>query len=118
MGEYFQIQDDYLDCYGAPEVIGKVGTDIQDNKCSWLVVQALDRVNAKQRKVLQENYGQHDIKKVNKVKKLYEELGIEAVFQAYEEESYAKIQTLLAEVHDMPKAVFEFLLNKIYKRAK
>ncbi len=118
MGEYFQIQDDYLDCYGAPEVIGKVGTDIQDNKCSWLVVQALDRVTPKQRRVLEENYGQHDLKKVSKVKKLYEELDLATVFAQYEENSYRDIQTLLAQISDIPAEVFQFLLRKIYKRSK
>jgi len=118
MGEYFQIQDDFLDCYGAPEVIGKVGTDIQDNKCSWMVVQALRLADAKQRRVLEENYGQHDVRKVARVKKLYEELSLDTVFHAYEEKSYGEIQRLLAEVGDMPKEVFEFLLRKIYKRSK
>ena len=52
MGTYFQVQDDYLDCYGAPEVIGKIGTDIKDNKCSWLVVQALNKATAEQKALL------------------------------------------------------------------
>lgn len=118
MGEYFQIQDDYLDCYGLPEVIGKVGTDIQDNKCSWLVVQALNIVNEKQKKVLFENYGQHDEKKIQAIKKLYRELNLEERFQRYEEESYKQLQQMIADCPELPKEVFEFLLNKIYKRSK
>jgi len=39
LGEYFQVQDDYLDCFGVD--IGKIGTDILDNKCSWVVCTAL-----------------------------------------------------------------------------
>ena len=42
-----------MDCYGDPKVTGKVGTDIEDNKCSWLVVQALDKANAEQRALLE-----------------------------------------------------------------
>lgn len=118
MGEYFQIQDDYLDCFGDPEVIGKVGTDIQDNKCSWLVVQALDRVTKEQRTVLEENYGQWDDAKVKNVKAVYNELELVKVFEDYEEQSYKNIQEALDKVTLMPRDVFELLLKKIYKRSK
>lgn len=118
MGEYFQIQDDYLDCYGDPSVIGKIGTDIQDNKCSWLVVTALNKATPAQRQVLEANYGFKNKKKEAVIKKLYVEMGIEADFKAYEEESYADIQRLLAETKDIPHAVFTNFLDKIYKRAK
>lgn len=118
MGEYFQIQDDYLDCYGDPEVIGKIGTDIQDNKCSWLVVQALARATPAQRKVLEENYGRKDEANVQAVKALYREMGLEQIYLDYEEESYQQLQGLLSQVKELPREVFEFLLRKIYKRQK
>lgn len=118
MGEYFQVQDDYLDCFGDPETIGKVGTDIQDNKCSWLVVQALDRVTTAQRVVLEKNYGQHDENKVQRIKRLYKDLDLPKVFEAYEEESYKSIIEDLDKVTLMPRDVFEILLKKIYKRSK
>lgn len=50
-------QDDYLDCYGDPALTGKVGTDIQDNKCSWLVVECLRRVTPEQRQILEVKSG-------------------------------------------------------------
>ena len=53
MDMVLHFQDDFLDCYGDPEVIGKIGTDIQENKCSWLVIQALKKATPAQRKVLE-----------------------------------------------------------------
>ena len=119
MGEYFQVQDDYLDCYGAPEVIGKIGTDIKDCKCSWLVVQAKNLATESQKTLLEEHYGKGDNDASEKViKDLYNELGLKSVFEKYEEQSYTKLVGMIAEVDDavMPKDVFQKLLDKIYKR--
>ena len=95
MGEFFQIQDDYLDCYGAPEVIGKIGTDIMDNKCGWLVVQALSRVTPSQRLILEENYGKKFAVNEAAVKALYRDLGMEKIFKDYEEESFQRLTSLI-----------------------
>jgi farnesyl diphosphate synthase len=71
MGQYFQIQDDYLDCFADPEVLGKIGTDIQDNKCSWLVCTALQHATAEQKEVIIQNYGQDDEKRIATIKTLF-----------------------------------------------
>jgi farnesyl diphosphate synthase len=118
IGEYFQIQDDYLDCYADPEVLGKIGTDIQEAKCGWLVVQALKKVTPAQRKILAEHYGQDDEAGVAKVKALYAKLELEAEYKSYEEEAYKSINGSIAKIKGVPTEIFSDVLAKIYKRDK
>lgn len=111
-------QDDFLDCYGDPEVIGKIGTDIEDSKCSWLVVTALKRANPEQKAVLQEHYGKSSKDSVAKVKALYVELDVKGAFEAYEQKSYEDITGLINQEKVLPHGLFLFLLKKIYRRSK
>ena len=50
-----QVRDDYLGCFGNYETIRKISTDIEEGKCSWVVVTALERVTPEQRKILEVN---------------------------------------------------------------
>lgn len=118
LGQFFQIQDDYLDCYGDPEVIGKIGTDVQDNKCSWLVVQALSRCTAEQRAVIAANYGVDDPAKIAAVKGVYHALDLEGVYKTYEAESYEILSREIAGQTSLPQALFADQLRKIHKRVK
>lgn len=119
MGTYFQVQDDYLDCFGDEEVIGKIGTDIQDFKCSWVVVKALELCNDDQKKILYENYGKDDPDCVAKVKDLYNDLKIQDVFLDYESKSYQKlIKGIEAHPSTAVQSVLKSFLSKIYQRQK
>lgn len=93
LGEYFQVQDDFLDFSAPPQVLGKLGTDIVDNKCSWVVDTALNVSSpsassnpfnpslaqkhlAELRKTLEENYSRKDVEKEKRVKEVFKELGV------------------------------------------
>ena len=128
LGEYFQVQDDYLDFAGTPEQIGKIGTDIVDNKCSWCVNTALALATPAQRKVLDENYGRKDSEAERRVKAVFEEVGIREKFAVYEEDAYKRIIGLIETIPvgglgndgavKLRREVFKSFLDKIYKRQK
>ncbi|KAG8529901.1 uncharacterized protein KY384_005382 [Bacidia gigantensis] len=120
-GVYFQVQDDYLDVYGSPEEIGKIGTDIQENKCGWAINEALPLCDARQKAILEENYGRKDKEKELKVKQVFKELDLPQRYLDFEEKEVARIRQMIASIDEsegLKKGVFESFLNKIYKRSK
>ncbi|GLB39873.1 putative FPP GGPP synthase family protein [Lyophyllum shimeji] len=118
LGEYFQIQDDFLDFSAPPEVLGKIGTDIVDNKCSWCINTALKLCTPEQRRVLDRNYGrkgdieagaeggEQDVKAEGRehaaggmcearVKEVFEAVGLRKVYAEYEQRVYTRLNELI-----------------------
>ncbi|KAJ8980666.1 hypothetical protein NQ317_013278 [Molorchus minor] len=117
IGEFFQIQDDFLDCFGDPAKIGKVGTDIKEGKCSWLAVVALQRASPAQREIMQEHYGRPEEQSIQMIRNLYEELGLPATFTTYEDESFNIIRTHIQQISKgLPHDLFLKLMKRVYKR--
>ncbi|CAL8134384.1 unnamed protein product [Orchesella dallaii] len=78
LGYLFQVQDDFLDCFASENITGKIGTDIQNGKCTWLFVSAKKKCSQGELELLLDNYGHEDPHKVNVVKKLYSDLRVQA----------------------------------------
>lgn len=81
IGLAFQLQDDYLDVYGDPKVFGKaVGGDIASNKKTYMLINAFNCADDRQRKELQRLIGAEAFdrdEKVAAVTALYNEIGID-----------------------------------------
>ena len=81
IGLAFQLQDDYLDVYGDPKVFGKaVGGDIASNKKTYMLINAFNCADDRQRKELQRLIGAEVFdrdEKVAAVTALYNEIGID-----------------------------------------
>jgi geranylgeranyl diphosphate synthase type II len=80
VGLAFQLQDDLLDVYGDPAVFGKaIGGDITSNKKTYMLINAVNRANDKQRTELERRINaktfNRDVK-VAEVTRLYDEIGI------------------------------------------
>ncbi|KAG6820016.1 hypothetical protein H0H93_006480 [Arthromyces matolae] len=121
LGEYFQVQDDFLDFSAPPEVLGKIGTDIVDNKCSWCVNTVMGLCTPAQRLILDRNYGRKgDIEAgaegadteqkthgqggdagglcEKRVKELYEVVGLRKVYAEYEAGVYKRLNELIDSI--------------------
>jgi len=80
LGLAFQLQDDLLDVYGDPKVFGKaIGGDITSNKKTYMLINALERADSRQRQELTRWIEATEFdrqEKIAAVTRLYDEIGI------------------------------------------
>jgi geranylgeranyl diphosphate synthase type II len=92
LGVAFQLQDDLLDTYGDPGMIGKKrGTDIVDNKKTFLMIEALAQASPEQKKQLTAWLSRKEFdreEKVNAVVGIFNDLNIKEITEAHIKEFY------------------------------
>ncbi|HQX04030.1 MAG TPA: polyprenyl synthetase family protein, partial [Flavobacterium sp.] len=99
LGIAFQLQDDYLDCFGDPETFGKqVGGDIIENKKTYLYLKAIEFAQAEERDQLLHLYSiqpEDNSDKIDSVKELFTYSGASAATQkAIEDYTSKAFETL------------------------
>jgi len=122
IGLAFQLQDDLLDVYGDPKVFGKaIGGDITSNKKTYMLINAVNRANAQQRKELEQWIGAKEFnrqEKVAAVTRLYDEIGIrqlceEKINYYIEQASQTLLQiTVPAEKKQFIRSYMDELLHR------
>lgn len=102
MGLAFQLQDDFLDVYGNPDVFGKnIGGDILCNKKTFMLINALSLADSRQKVTLEEWISRTDFcpqEKIKAVTELYDQIGIGRICEEKINKYYAEGLSLLESV--------------------
>nr|QAX24806.1 farnesyl diphosphate synthase 1 [Matsumurasca onukii] len=107
MGNFYQAQSDFFNCYGGGQWNMKPGHDIADGRCTWLIVVALQRASPAQKLALIDSYGKREEEKINRVKEIYGEIGIPQTYRLYEEHTYELICNQIHQLSGgLPKQLF------------
>lgn len=120
LGVSFQIKDDLLDAFGEGDKVGKVsGGDILQNKKTWLLITALEKASAAQRKeilyLLEEKEPEY---KVAMIKELMLELRIPQLAEEKIESLYRQAMHSLDQIQlpERDKGVMRDLAARIHGR--
>lgn len=122
VGIAFQLQDDFLDVYGDPNVFGKkIGGDILCNKKTYMLINALLMANDSQRAELNHWIESKDYDpqaKIAAVTKLYDEIGIRKLCEEkvnyYFQQSLSYINKV--KVDDSKKVELRHFIDSLMNR--
>jgi geranylgeranyl diphosphate synthase type II len=114
LGIAFQLQDDYLDAFGDPEIFGKqVGGDIIENKKTYLYLLTLDTLKGKEKEKFEELFSMQsaDVQvKIYTAKQMFTSTGavdkIKILIQDYTAKSFEILESI-----DIPTPKKDMLKN-------
>jgi len=113
LGTLFQIQDDYLDVFGDPSVTGKIGTDIRDGKCTWMILFAMETADDATRDELCACYGTEDGEQ--RVREIFCELGVHKEYARLCDEETRKFEGACVDT-SLKHAVFPILRHLLHRK--
>jgi geranylgeranyl diphosphate synthase type II len=120
LGVAFQLQDDYLDCFGDPEKFGKqVGGDIISNKKTFMMLKALELDNTGELTSWLDKPDFDIEEKVAAVKLIYKNLGVDKLAFKLMDQYYNKgLESLQAiKTADVKKTTLKEFAAELMKRA-
>ena len=121
LGIAFQVQDDYLDCFGDPVKFGKqVGGDIKANKKTFLMIHALETASVQQQQQLKDLMQQNPADKVEQVLAIYRSAGVDEWAMQLKNQYFEKAMQHLEDIAVLNKRkeplrqLAQFLVQREY----